>query len=99
RDPKRTQGFVRTPGGLAVLRIWRAVSALLLLLAAAAAHAEERISRFASDVQVQKDASLEVTETIDVRAEHNRINRGIFRDFPTRYRGRTGSQVRVGFTF
>lgn len=78
---------------------WRAVPALLLLVAATAAHAEERISRFVSDVQVQKDASLEVTETIDVRAEHNQINRGIFRDFPTRYRGKNGEQMRVGFTF
>ena len=79
--------------------ILRALSGLLLLGAAAAVHAEERIHRFVSDVQVQKDSSLEVTETIDVRAEHNQINRGIYRDFPTRYRGRQGSQVRIGFTF
>ncbi len=45
------------------------------------------------------DASLEVTETIDVRAERNAINHGVFRDFPTRYRGPHGTQVRVGFTF
>ncbi len=77
----------------------RAVPALLLLIAATSAQAEERIQRFISDVQIQKDSSLGVTETIDVRAEHNRINRGIYRDFPTRYRGRNGSQVRVGFTF
>ena len=61
------------------------------------ASAEERITRFASDVQVRPDSSLDVTETIDVHAEGDRIRRGIFRDFPTRYRGRTGSQVRVGF--
>ena len=77
----------------------RAISALLFLFAAASAQAEERIQRFVSDVQIQKDASLEVTETIDVRAEHDRIDRGIFRDFPTRYRGQNGAQVRVGFTF
>jgi uncharacterized membrane protein YgcG len=77
----------------------RAIPALLILVAATSAQAEERIQRFISDVQVQKDSSLEVTETIDVRAEHDRINRGIYRDFPTRYRGRNGSQVRVGFTF
>ena len=71
----------------------------LLLLAGAPAHADERILRFLSDVQVQKDSSLEVTETIDVRAEHINISHGIFRDFPTRYKGPHGSQVRVGFTF
>jgi uncharacterized membrane protein YgcG len=80
-------------------RFWRALPALLLLLAATPAPAEERIQRFVSDVQVQKDSSLEVTETIDVRAEHNAINRGIYRDFPTRYRGPHGSQVQIGFTF
>jgi uncharacterized membrane protein YgcG len=69
----------------------------LLFLAAMPAAAEERITRFSSDVQIQPDASLDVTETIDVVAEHVAINRGIFRDFPTRYRGRNGSQVRVGF--
>jgi uncharacterized membrane protein YgcG len=79
--------------------ILRVFGGLLLLGAAAAAQAEERIHRFVSDVHIQKDSSLEVTETIDVRAEHNRINRGIYRDFPTRYRERQGNQVRVGFTF
>ncbi len=70
---------------------------LIVATGASAASAEERITRFISDVQVQPDASLDVTETIDVRAEGDRIRRGIFRDFPTRYRGRNGSQVRVGF--
>ena len=73
--------------------------ALLLLLSASEARADERILRYLSDVQVQKDSSLEVTETIVVRAENDKINHGIYRDFPTRYRGRNGSQVRVGFTF
>ena len=80
-------------------RFWRALPAFILLLAASPAVAEERIQRFLSAVQIQKDSSLEVTETIDVRAEHDAINRGIYRDFPTRYRGRNGSQVRIGFTF
>ena len=78
---------------------WRAFLALLLTIAPTVARADERILRYSSDVAVQSDASLEVTETIDVRAERNAINHGIFRDFPTRYRSRHGSQVRVGFTF
>ena len=80
-------------------KLWRALPALLLLLAPAAAHADERILHFWSDVQIQKNSSLEVTETIDVQAEHMAINHGIYRDFPTRYRGPHGGQVRVGFTF
>ena len=78
---------------------WRAVLALLLIVAPTAARADERILHFWSDVAIQPDSSLQVTETIDVRAERNAINHGIYRDFPTRYRGPHGSRIRVGFTF
>jgi uncharacterized membrane protein YgcG len=77
----------------------RAFAVLFCLAASTAAQADERILRYFSDVQIQKDSSLEVTETIDLRAEHDRINHGIYRDFPTRYRSPHGGQVRVGFTF
>jgi uncharacterized membrane protein YgcG len=77
----------------------RGAIAALVLVAPVAAHADERILRYVSDVQVQKDSGIEVTETIDVRAEHVRIIHGIYRDFPTRYRGPHGTQFHVGFTF
>jgi uncharacterized membrane protein YgcG len=79
--------------------MWRSLAALLALAAPTAARADERILRYLSDVAIQPDSSLEVTETIDIRAENNAIRHGIYRDFPTRYRGRRGSQVRVGFSF
>jgi uncharacterized membrane protein YgcG len=83
---------------LAFLR--RVAPALLLLAAPAAAQDnDERILHYWSDVQVQKDSSLEVTETIEVRAEHDRINHGIFRDFPTTYTSPHGGRVHIGFTF
>lgn len=82
-----------------MLKYGRAACILALLIFSTAAQAEERILRYISDVAVQKDGALEVTETIDVRAENNRINHGIYRDFPTRYRGPHGSRVRVGFDF
>jgi uncharacterized membrane protein YgcG len=78
--------------------VWVAIAALALV-APAAAHAEERILRYLSDVQVQKDSSIEVAETIDVRVENERINHGIYRDFPTRYRGSHGTQFHIGFKF
>jgi uncharacterized membrane protein YgcG len=78
---------------------WRCLPALLLLIAPTAVRADERILHYLSDVQVENDSSLEVTETIDIRAENDRINHGIYRDFPTRYRGPHGGQMRVGFTF
>jgi uncharacterized membrane protein YgcG len=77
----------------------RALLALVLLAAPAAAQADERILHFWSDVAVQKDASVDVTETIDVRAENVAINHGIYRDFPTRYKNRIGGRTRIGFTF
>ena len=84
-DPKRPEGILPPPGGLIMRSAWSALPALLIV--AAPAHADERILRYLSDVQVQQDSSLEVTETIDVQAENDRINHGIYRDFPTRYRG------------
>lgn len=77
----------------------RALLALIFLVAPASARADERIHRYVSEVQVQKDGALEVAETIDIRAEHDRINHGIYRDFPTRFRGPHGAQVHVGFHF
>ena len=81
------------------MRLLGAAIAALLGLVAAPAVAEERITSFVSDVEVQKDGALHVTETIDIVSEGDRIRHGIYRDFPTRYRGRNGGQVRVGFSF
>lgn len=47
--------------------------------------ADERILAFHSEVEVIKDGSLIVTETIRVRAENRQIKRGIYRDLPTIY--------------
>jgi hypothetical protein len=40
---------------------------------------------------------MTVTESITVYASGNEIKRGIYRDFPTRYKGRHGNTIRVGF--
>ncbi len=58
---------------------------------------KERILSFHSDIAVLPDSSLEVRETIRVRARGIKIKRGIYRDFPTRYPGRFGDRVTVGF--
>ena len=60
--------------------------------------AQERILAYDSEVRIDADGSLDVTERIRVRAEGNQIRRGIYRDFPTRYRDRQGNRVVVGFT-
>lgn len=70
---------------------------LAWLCVAPSALAEERILAYHSDIQVLPDGGLEVAETITVRAEGHSIRRGIFRDFPTRYRTRSGNRVVVAF--
>lgn len=85
-------------------RLARLLALLLAVLALAAptsAQPEfpaygERILTWRSDIDVRADGVLEVTETIRVNAMGNRIQRGIFRDFPTTYE-RDGRPVRVGF--
>ncbi len=47
--------------------------------------ANERITRFHSDIQIRSDRSLQITETIDVIAQNASIRHGIYRDFPTVY--------------
>jgi uncharacterized protein (TIGR04222 family) len=59
--------------------------------------ADERILEYRSDIQVQASGELAVKETIRVRAEGRDIRRGIYRDFPTRYRDRWGNWVNVVF--
>ena len=54
--------------------------------------------RFISDVEVERNGDLLVTETIRVEAEGRQIRRGILRDFPTTYHRPDGSRVEVGFT-
>lgn len=70
---------------------------LVCFLLAPAAWADERILDYHSDIQVEADGWLTVTETIRVRAEGQQIRRGIYRDFPTRYRDRFGNRVNVEF--
>ena len=74
-----------------------ALLALILLIPGRAA-AEERIGSFDSRIAIQKDGSVEVTETLDVTVENERIVHGIYRDFPVRYRAPRGGLVKVGFT-
>jgi len=71
--------------------------AACLLLLSFAAHADERILEFHSDILIMQDGWIDVTETIRIRAEGNRIRRGIYRDFPTEYEDKFGNEYVVGF--
>lgn len=75
----------------------RLLLALALILSIAAARADERILDWQSDIHVRPDSTLEVQETLRVRAEGQQIRRGLLRDFPTRYVDRHGRRVVTGF--
>jgi hypothetical protein len=86
------------PSRLFSQRLARGLLCLLLIgILSPAVRADERILEFGSIVSIQPDASLEVTETIRVRAEGQSIRRGIYRDFPTTYRDLRGNTVIVPF--
>jgi len=69
-----------------------------LLLSSHAGHAQtERILDFHSDITLQDDSSLQVTETITVIAAGNQIRHGIYREFPTRYQDLFNNRYAVGF--
>lgn len=74
-----------------------ALGTVFLVFAALQVQADERIQRFVSNIDVAKDGTLTVTETIKVRAEGNQIKRGIFRDIPLTAEGANGRVYQVGF--
>ncbi|XYK82222.1 MAG: DUF2207 domain-containing protein [Labrenzia sp.] len=73
------------------------LAAVLWLMTVSGAVSEERILNYVSDIDVQEDGSLIVTETIRVRAEGDEIERGIFRDIPLRAKDANGWEHDVPF--
>ncbi|MEZ5971833.1 MAG: DUF2207 domain-containing protein [Hyphomonadaceae bacterium] len=59
--------------------------ALVALLIATPALAQEQINTFDVAIKVERDGDIVVTETINVRAEGSNIRHGIFRDLPRFY--------------
>ena len=58
---------------------------------------DERILDYFSDIEVRKDGTMMVTETIKVRSQGINIQRGIYRSFPVRYKDALGNNVIVRF--
>ena len=63
----------------------------------AVASGVEKIHEFNSHIIIDPSGSMTVTETIRVTALGRAIKRGIYREFPTRYKDRYGNSVRVRF--
>jgi uncharacterized membrane protein len=57
----------------------------------------EQILDFHSDINLQSDQTLQVTETITVFATGNQIRHGIFREFPTHYKDHFNNNYVVDF--
>lgn len=73
-------------------------SLICLLLLSIVGQAEETIISFKSDVTVNSNSTLDISESIAIISDGSTIRRGIFRDFPTRYTDKNGVQVRVDFS-
>ena len=58
---------------------------------------QERIISFDSQISIQRNSSMLVTETIKVHSEGNKIKRGIYRNFPTDYKDNFGNNIRISF--
>ena len=74
------------------------IAAVIAVAVSTPAAAEERVRHFASDIEIARDGTLEVTETIRVQVDNVAINHGIFREIPTRYQAPWGKRFKVGFT-
>lgn len=57
----------------------------------------ERIISFDSEITINDDASMTVVERIKVYAAGQKIQRGIYRDFPTRYKDEYGNNIKIKF--
>ncbi len=71
--------------------------AFFCLLLSGIATGDERILGYHTEVMIQFNGTLGITETIRVRSEGVNIRRGIYRDFPTRYQDRLGNHYDVTF--
>ena len=83
--------------GLRVVGLWLVLLWAGLSLAVAGSADGERILSYHSDIVIDADGSVQVTETLTVRSLQQQIRRGIYRDFPTRYRDRGNNRVVVDF--
>lgn len=71
--------------------------AILVLSTKSNAVRSERITNYTSEIFIDEDGSMIVEETIEVYAQGDEIERGIYRDFPTKYKDRYGKSYKVDF--
>lgn len=69
----------------------------MLILTTKSNAATEKIYSYESDIYIQEDSSILVEEKITVYAAGNQIKKGIYRDFPTKYKDKNGNNYTVKF--
>lgn len=69
----------------------------VLVCASAVPPGTEQILDFHSDITLEEDSSLQITETITVFVTGNQVHHGIYRELPTRYRDGFNNRYVVGF--
>ncbi len=70
--------------------------ALIAVVLAGPAFAAEQINRFDVLVELETSGDVTITETLNVTAEGNQIQRGIFRDLPRYFEGQ-GERYEFGY--
>ncbi|VEG90616.1 DUF2207 domain-containing protein [Legionella spiritensis] len=72
--------------------------AILFFVVSCLAHSEAPvINQYDATITIRKNAEIIVREVIDVTTDGVRIKRGIYRDFPTRYKTPEGYDFDIGF--
>ncbi|HYD90151.1 MAG TPA: DUF2207 domain-containing protein, partial [Flavobacterium sp.] len=70
---------------------------LFVLPLSSNAQSEERILVFDSQIEVQKDSTIIVTEIIKVQSLNEQIRHGIYRDLPVAYADEAGRRYLVSY--
>ncbi len=70
---------------------------IMLLISTVSNAATEEILNYESEIYINEDATMIVEETIQVYAAGIDIKRGIYRDFPTKYKDNYGNNYNVKF--
>ena len=73
------------------------INIFLLLYSFGILFSSERILDYYTELDLNKDGSLYIIEKITVKAEGNKIQRGIMREFPTKYKDKHGNNIIIDF--
>jgi len=97
RNPERPVGACLGQWSVKVMTFLLCLFFLGAGTASAASDSGECILDYHSRIEVHEAGHLIVTEQIKVVSTGNQIKRGIYRDFPTSYKTRSGKKMRMGF--